>query len=484
MKSIKYKYSLGGACEQIQSTTINCHEACLICNLNDQTQCLKCKENDEYANNFLLQSECTQKQTSHEDITIIVTNNRNAIENDYLKTRLTDAISYAFYLQEQYIETINIKILLQKDDNNDSDFYILKDDLNIDSNSNCLNQISPCCTYDQNTNQINCGSDIAEENIYIKKQNFLLCYTNILELTHAKNFFQGVEFKNFIFEFGSLIRLPQGIQYMVTIQNSKFTKISSCGAILRSLGEYSMNTTEKEIINSAFFKSSQVSSALPLIIISDSTFQDFWLIKNYYLTGVEPYDSQYPHVGLIVNLNDYTGNLYFQSNIFTKIQQPIEFCNQYKYIQGQSVDQSLQFVHLMKIINFQKGSIKLTNNIFSQIALTHSIFYAFGVKSEEASIALLEFSDNNFKNIIAYTNTDIIHIEKTFDSYLKQHIQCSSNVKIQRNTFFKVIGCELVNNGLIFISCSNLTTIGVQNKIEMFLQKPTFTNYTNNLEAN
>ena len=150
------------------------------------------------------------------------------------------------------------------------------------------------------------------------------------------------EFQNFFYDFTSLVGLNNGHGH-ISITGSTFARFSNCGSIIRDTREYtSVDYTDspfngvKFIVNS--LRSSTYSSdvtknkgiietsnactdaSCTSITISECTFTDFNYLKP---EGTEldyvKHDSKMKHRGIILDLDQYYGNVAIHDNTFDRL---------------------------------------------------------------------------------------------------------------------------------------------------------------------
>eukprot|EP00347_Sterkiella_histriomuscorum_P022266 403331092 len=103
------------------------------------------------------------------------------------------------------------------------------------------------------------------------------------------------------------------------------------------------------------------------------------------------------------------------------------------------------------------GSLVISNTKFDKISLSDSLIRT-KAKNNDNFYNKIELKKNNFTNILTQYNTNILHVQREYvsvGSTSESYAICSSNMKISKNNFNSIIGCPMVDTGLIFVSCTD-----------------------------
>eukprot|EP00347_Sterkiella_histriomuscorum_P008156 403346168 len=283
---------------------------------------------------------------------------------------------------------------------------------------------------------------------------------------------KNVEFYNIFFEFNSIIGL-NSFGGHVEISNSKFQRISSCGALIKNTMsvynpgyddldelkeqqlyqrrnnylQYEVQSQFDQLQNKAQNFSTcslDFSDNLPdcfSITISDCIFQDFGY-QTSISTSSLTVNSQYgmSHQGRILNLDNFQGDVVVKSSTFQ---------NNFLYLES-------CYVNEVTVVFYK--------NTFYQNTGLNSLVYVDVTEDQwKTNQKPILFHFNNFINNAAYYHTNTIQIisRSSLNLFylpdidnleLSQQTQCGG-IQISNNYFNKNFGCRYIGGSLYSIKC-------------------------------
>lgn len=279
-------------------------------------------------------------------------------------------------------------------------------------------------------------------------------------------------FQHFFYDFTSLIGLNNGHGHIV-ISDSTFDKFSNCGSIIRDTREYpelnygnisnsnrikvsyrssqySSDVTENKIIHT---QPTACSDALwASIDISTSTFTNFNYMKGD-ADGLHSIlsTSNMLHQGIILNLEQFYGNIAVYNNEFTGLKFTYKswediyndeeaYETDYNWIKsGTDLKQGKTLI----FVKTKTGQVEIYGNTFSGWS---SLFGLVWISREADSTAPVLIHQNTFSQnsaIIAGANAiriDLFHTDD-YQENLSGSAMIWAGVKISNNTFTKNVGC-------------------------------------------
>ncbi|CDW85402.1 UNKNOWN [Stylonychia lemnae] len=326
----------------------------------------------------------------------------------------------------------------------------------------------------------------------------------------------GCQFKNFIFDFNTLIETNSYGGHII-IQNSKFERFSTCGAVLRNFRKfYQVNETmsfsilynykirqnsyQKQIFDRLFEEDrafvGHCLTDCESLTISKTNFTKFGIdiVANIDVNGeqIETTTLINPAFGMhrqgkILHLDNFNGPTNISENIFEyNILGYQSGCNilenekSFKYDKDEDPDiifqeeypandaynsSFAQLKHLISIQN-QLGSIQIRKNTFQGNSVIKGIINIDGTKNPEKidpEVQDILIEENVFNQNFAYLSTIAIHIRryfKSFDNYTLNdgYLPCGG-VLINSNNFSNNFGCPLYGGSLIQMSCQAQETL-------------------------
>ncbi|CDW71358.1 UNKNOWN [Stylonychia lemnae] len=377
--------------------------------------------------------------------------------------------------------------------------------------ASCLSDILDCCQIDSLTNLIKdkiIGNSICQpanqrltEECNIASGGYFIKFdisSNTVLNSPPTLIINNCEFKNFIFNFNSLIETnPNGGH--INITNSIFDRFTSCGAIIRNFRReyvpyyedadqlyrnhwYRQNNIVADIYERIYFEENNLgtycTSNCESLIINSTTFSNFG--RDF--TKIDTIVDINPALGLhkqarIVNLNNFRGlvkieNSIFEGNILgynggcSIHYQDQSYKNKkdnddyfvYYWSNNQYWSNYIQLKSLITI-EYQQGSIQILNNIFKGNSVIKGLIYIDG---DYITPNYLEqdimIQGNQFNQNFAYLSTLAIYIRR-YDPNFEDHDIINSNyipcsgIIINENHFEKNFGCPLYGGGLITIDC-------------------------------
>ena len=281
----------------------------------------------------------------------------------------------------------------------------------------------------------------------------------------------GCTFKNFFYDFTSLIGLING-HGKVIITGSTFDSFSNWGSIIRDTQELpSLDYTKSQGIETTSYRQSMnsinifknkyyvkpttcTSTSCASIQIDTSTFTNFNLMKS----GGKTYHqvistSKMMFQGIILNLSNFYGNIVVKSNTFTglkfKYNNWEEVYNPGTNYESDNIWGSPTILQSKTLIyvKVNSGQLEIYSNTFENCNSLMGLIYLHRSSSFNSPILIHQntFTQNsailgaNVINIYLWTNTDYKTLFKS-QSMIWAGVQISSNIFTQNVGWFNTIG--------------------------------------------
>ena len=281
----------------------------------------------------------------------------------------------------------------------------------------------------------------------------------------------GCTFKNFFYDFTSLIGLING-HGKVLITGSTFDSFSNWGSIIRDTQEMPLldytiskgfvTLTYRDSMNSINILQNKyyvkptacISTSCASIQIDTSTFTNFNIMKSVGKTYHKVSStSKMMFQGIILNLSNFYGNIVFQSNTFTNLKFKYknweEVYNSDANIDSDIIWGSPTILQAKTLIYVKVNNVQLEifNNTFENCNSLMGLIYLHRSSSFNSPILIHQntFTQNsailgaNVINIYLWTNTDY-KTPFTSQNMIWAGVQISSNIFTQNVGWFNTIG--------------------------------------------
>ena len=290
------------------------------------------------------------------------------------------------------------------------------------------------------------------------------------------------EFQNFFYDFTSFVGLNNGHGH-ISITGSTFTRFSNCGSIIRDTREHTSLTYSsynlESIVNS--WRSSTYSSDITenkailqtsnawqstectSITISNSFFTDFNYLKSKG-GGLEliSSDSKMKHRGIILNLDQYYGNVAVYDNTFGRLTfkystwedlylEAPSYESDYIWSYQTSVYQAKTLIY----INVNTGDTEIYGNKFYNCnSLIGLIFLERSSQNNNSPIFIHQNSFSNNSALTSGSNIIKLHLftDTAYEEKFSRTDMVCASVQISSNTFSNNVGC-FNTTGVVQAAC-------------------------------
>eukprot|EP00347_Sterkiella_histriomuscorum_P001549 403371609 len=481
-----------GVCQELEFNLSTLNSSACYKHLDSESKCVQCSNGYYQSNPRILSDDCSLKSKDDPDIEIIqLTNDRTISETTTKFYNLLGAIQQAFLISNQYqTKKVVIELIDEVGTQSPPLYQVMQSDLigvsmyqqglifwnsglqltiktKDGKQAKIINKIGPKF-------QIQVARSLILENIWIDSIDSV--YLSVVDDTglhlseetqqcsystiniNGQGFYctvnleekQNVKLTNIYYELGAVISLPQLTDYNVTIENSEFDSINTCGSVVgsgfhwssydsdflqQSLQENSQKFEQRnsiqnfylELYNTIRTKTQSFRQNITIINNVFTNFQNLKKEKNYLsnkhiddnedLNNIPEDSDMYQfvdqnaqNIGLIVDLFEFSGNLTFQNNEISSFIQKFESCLTFDDIGDMDMitynkKQVFQLFHLINLQRLQTAIVSIVNNKFYKISISSAIVSLISMSEIDLTQQYFTMKENSFNTILPWLSS-------------------------------------------------------------------------------